>query len=162
MIKKRVIGFSVFCLISASSFVYATAPKWADTPTGTLVQNARENTKQIELTELKKTIDADETDILLLDVRTPREYAIGHIPGAVNLSRGLLEFGIWSVAPEKDENIVVYCRTGARAALAAKQLGDLGYKNVSAVSTGMLDWEQKGYPVETAIANEQDSQTPEK
>ena len=104
--------------------------------------------------ELKKILDADE-DITLLDVRTPREYEAVHIPGAVNVSRGLLEFSIWSIVSDKDEEIVVYCKSGARAALATKQLNDFGYKNAVAIATGMTDWAKSGNPVQTSITDEQ-------
>jgi rhodanese-related sulfurtransferase len=91
----------------------------------------------------------------LLDVRTPREYEAVHIPGAVNVSRGLLEFSIWSVVPDKNEEIVVYCKSGARAALATKQLNDFGYKNAIAIATGMTEWAKSGNPVQTSITDEQ-------
>jgi rhodanese-related sulfurtransferase len=132
----------------------AEQPKWMESPTGKLVQEARSNTKQIPIEELKKILDEDE-DIILLDVRTPREYEAVHIPGAVNVSRGLLEFSIWSVVPDKEEKIYVYCKSGARAALAAKQLNDFGYKNAVAVATGMTDWAKSGNPVQTSITDEQ-------
>jgi rhodanese-related sulfurtransferase len=119
-----------------------------------LVQEARSSTKQITIEELKKILDADE-DITLLDVRTPREYEAVHIPGAVNVSRGLLEFSIWSVVPDKNEEIVVYCKSGARAALATKQLNDFGYKNAIAIATGMTEWAKSGNPVQTSITDEQ-------
>lgn len=133
---------------------HAEPPKWMDTQTGKLVQEARNSTKQIPIAELKNVLDADE-DIILLDVRTPREYEAVHIPDAVNVSRGLLEFSIWSVVPDKEEKIYVYCKSGARAALATKQLNDFGYKNAVAVATGMTDWAKSGYPVQTSITDEQ-------
>ena len=66
-----------------------------------MVQEARNSTKQIPISELKKVFDAAE-DVILLDVRTPREYEAAHIPGAVNISRGLLEFSIWSRRTQGD------------------------------------------------------------
>lgn len=132
----------------------AEQPKWMENSTGKLVQEARNTTKQIPIAELKKALDADE-DIILLDVRTPREYEAVHIPSAINVSRGLLEFSIWSVVPDKEEKIYVYCKSGARAALATKQLNAFGYKNAVAIATGMSDWSKSGYPVQTSITDEQ-------
>lgn len=151
------INFYVFCTICIFFYTgnaLAEQPKWMDNPTGKLVQEARNSTKQVPITELKKVLDADE-DIVLLDVRTPREYEAVHIPGAINVSRGLLEFSIWSVVPAKDEKIYVYCKSGARAALATKQLNEFGYKNAVAVATGMAEWTKSGYPVQTSITDEQ-------
>lgn len=150
-------SFFVLCAITLFFFVEnasAEQPKWMESPTGKLVQEARSATKQITIEELKKILDADE-DITLIDVRTPREYEAVHISGAVNISRGLLEFSIWSFLPDKDEDIVVYCKSGARAALATKQLNDFGYKNAVAVATGMTDWAKSGNPVQTSITDEQ-------
>lgn len=156
VILKRFNSYAL-CAIGAlffASSALAEQPKWMETSTGKLVQEARKSTKQIPIAELKKILDADE-DVILLDVRTPREYEAIHIPGAVNVSRGLLEFSIWSVVPDKEEQIYVYCKSGARAALATKQLNDFGYKNAVAVTTGMVDWAKLGYPVQTSITDEQ-------
>lgn len=153
---KKLSSFAI-CTIGMLFFAgsaLAEQAKWMETPTGKLVQEARNSTKQISIAELKKVLDADE-DIVLLDVRTPREYEAVHIPDAVNVSRGLLEFSIWSVVPDKEEKIYVYCKSGARAALATKQLNDFGYKNAVAVDTGMADWAKSGYPVQTSITDEQ-------
>lgn len=141
-------------LLFTAGHALAEQPKWMTSPAGKLVQEARNATKQVPLAELKKVFDEDE-DVVLLDVRTPREYEAVHIPGAENISRGLLEFSIWAVVPDKNEKIYVYCKSGARAALATKLLNDFGYKNAVAVSTGMADWAKSGYPVQTSITDEQ-------
>jgi rhodanese-related sulfurtransferase len=102
---------------------------------------------------LKQAID-DDADVVVLDVRTPKEYEAAHIPDAINAPRGLLEFAIWSLVPDQQETIYVYCKTGARAALATKLLNDLGYKKALAVDTGGLAWVKAGYPVQTSISDE--------
>jgi rhodanese-related sulfurtransferase len=132
----------------------AEGPKWMQTKTKELVDNARASIQQVSIQELKKLIDED-ADITIFDVRTPKEYEVAHISDAINVSRGLLEFSVWSVAPDQDEKIYVYCRTGARAALATKQLNDLGYKNAVSVTTGVVDWAKAGYPLQTSITDEQ-------
>jgi len=154
MTKKVIFLLCSICMFFFIGNASAEQPKWMESPTGNLVQEARSTTKQIPIEELKKVLDEDE-DITLLDVRTPREYEAVHIPGAVNVSRGLLEFSIWSVVPDKEEKIYVYCKSGARAALATKQLNDFGYKNAVAVATGMTDWAKSGNPVQTSITDEQ-------
>ena len=127
---------------------------WMEKPSGKMVEAARKNTKQVSMADVKKLWDGDE-DIILLDVRTPREYEAIHIPGAESAPRGLLEFIIWSVVPDENEQIYVYCRTGSRAALATKLLNELGYKNAVRIATGMADWARSGYPVQTSFTDEE-------
>jgi rhodanese-related sulfurtransferase len=110
--------------------------------------------KKVTIQDLKKAMDNKE-DIVILDVRNPNEYDVAHIPGAFNVSRGLLEFQIWSVVPDKNAKIYVYCRTGARAALATKQLNEFGYKNAVSVDTGGVAWAKAGYPIQTSISDEE-------
>ncbi len=150
--------YSLFALIvlqlAVTTHSYAGQPQWMSTPTKQLVEEARKMTRQVTIAELKKNLDAD-ADIVILDVRTPREYEAVHIPEAVNLSRGLLEFSIWALVPDQNEKIYVYCKSGARAALATRQLNAFGYKNAVSVATGMVDWTKSGYPVKTSITDEQ-------
>ena len=128
---------------------------WKDQPAVLqMIEEARKNTKQVPLAELKKLWDED-ADIVILDVRTPREYEAAHIPWAENAPRGLLEFSIWSLVPDQKEHIYVYCKTGGRAALATKLLNEFGYKNAFAVATGIADWARSGYPVQTSITDEE-------
>ena len=127
-------------------------PKWMSTPTKDLVDKASASVKKVNIQDVKKAIDSKE-DVVILDVRDPDEYGAAHIPGAVNISRGLLEFSIWSVVTDKNAKIYVYCKTGARAALATKQLNEFGYKNAMSVDTGVIAWIKAGYPVQTSIAD---------
>jgi rhodanese-related sulfurtransferase len=83
----------------------------------------------------------------LLDVRTSEEFKAGHLPKAVNIPRGTLEFMIGKHYPQKDAEIVVYCRTDARAALCAKTLSDMGYTNVKNLKGAFKAWGEAGYPI---------------
>lgn len=133
----------------------AGQPAWREQPTVIkLIEEARNSTKQVPLADLKKLWDED-ADIILLDVRTPREYEAAHIPGADNAPRGLLEFIIWSLVPDQNEQIYVYCKTGGRAALATKLLNEFGYKNAFAIATGIADWARSGYHIQTSITDEE-------
>lgn len=138
---------------------FALSQTWKETKTAKLVEEARANTKQVSIKQLKKALDDDE-DILVFDVRTAKEYEAAHIPGAYHINRGLLEFAVWSVADELNEEIYVYCRTGARAALASQRLQELGYTNVNSVATGATDWTKSGYPMQTSILDERVMITP--
>ena len=88
---------------------------------------------------------------LILDVREPAEFAAGHVPGAVNIPRGVLEFKIYEQLgyPKKvdtERRIYVQCATGDRAALAAAALNKIGFKNVTAAVFNWADWVKAGNP----------------
>ena len=101
--------------------------------------------------------DCATTHTLLVDIREPAEFQRGHIPGAVHLPRGLLEFEIHGLvqrmmsdqvdSPE-DQPIVLYCGTGGRSALAAETLATMGYRNVRSMSGGIVAWAQARLPVD--------------
>lgn len=105
----------------------------------------------MDLAKFKSGLDSGSLG-LIIDVREPAEYAAGHVPGALNIPRGLIEFRIWSQVGFPDTldlnaKITVYCGSGARAALAAKSLQDLKFTNVTAVDVRFEDWVKAGYPL---------------
>jgi rhodanese-related sulfurtransferase len=85
---------------------------------------------------------------VFLDCREPRAYRCGHAPGAVLLPRGDLELRIREVVPDKATPVVVYCRSGERAALAARTLEAMGYENVVNMRRGWRGWNRAWCPVE--------------
>jgi rhodanese-related sulfurtransferase len=102
--------------------------------------------------------DCLNTETLLVDIREPAEFQRGHIPGAIHLPRGLLEFEIHGLvqrmlSPEvsrpEEQPIVLYCGTGGRSALAAETLEAMGYRNVRSMSGGIVAWAQANLPVDT-------------
>ena len=96
--------------------------------------------------DLKRRLDAGEP-VVVVDVRDPDEYRDGHIEDAANISRGFLEFRIGTVASEPTTPLVLYCQTGLRSMLAARQLKELGYENVINLQGGFQKWAQSGLPV---------------
>ena len=89
---------------------------------------------------------------MLLDVREAAEFAAGHVPGAVNIPRGLLEFRVWThlgypAQVDMNRRIYVQCQTGGRATLATRQLQDIGFTNVVAVIMNFDEWRRQGHPV---------------
>ena len=89
---------------------------------------------------------------LVLDVREPAEHAAGHLPGAVNIPRGVLEFKIDShpaFQGQQDAQILVYCQTGGRSALAVEVLQKLGWNHTVSLAGGFNAWSQAGGAVET-------------
>lgn len=88
---------------------------------------------------------------LLIDVREPAEYESGHIEGAISIPRGMLEFTM-SSRPELNArtlNIVVYCKTSGRAALAAQSLKSMGYQHVQSIAGGLEAWLSAQNPIVT-------------
>ena len=87
----------------------------------------------------------------VIDVRESGEYLAGHLPGAVNIPRGVLEFKIGdsAVLANKELPIVLYCKTGGRAALAAVNLQRMGYGQVRSLSGGFDNWVSGGQKIET-------------
>lgn len=98
------------------------------------------------------------SDTLIIDIRELAEFNKGHIPGALLAPRGLLEFEIHGIvertsvdphiAPE-DRDIVLYCGTGGRSALAALTLDSMGYSNVKSMAGGIVAWATARLPVDT-------------
>ena len=84
--------------------------------------------------------------LFVLDVRSPQEYAEGHVPGAVNVPHDQLASRLAEVP--KDKDVVVYCRTGRRTALATEMLAANGYKRISHLEGDMQAWTARGRPVE--------------
>lgn len=90
----------------------------------------------------------DEGNYLFVDCRDKFEFKKGHIPGAMNISRGLMEWQIDKKIPKKEQKIVMYCKSGGRSNLAAYAIQRMGYKNVTHLDGGIDAWIKAGHPVE--------------
>lgn len=86
-------------------------------------------------------------NVTTIDVREQDEFRAGHVPGALGIGRGILEYHIADVAADADREIVLYCRGGNRSALAADSLQDMGYTNVRSMAGGFREWSDEGRPV---------------
>ncbi len=111
-----------------------------------LVAEAKAEVKPTEPGELKARLDRGE-QLLLIDVREPQEWMQGTLPGAHTVARGVLEGQIDGRVPHQ-ENIVLYCGSGARSALAARSLKEMGYGNVENLEGGFAAWMRSGFPVQ--------------
>ena len=117
-----------------------------------LVAEARGRIEEIAPDQL-----AAQDDCVLIDVREPAEYAQGHLPGAINLPRGVLEFQIHAhpamacttseALAVVDRELVLYCLTGGRSALAADSLQALGFTRVRSLAGGLTAWRNAGHPL---------------
>jgi rhodanese-related sulfurtransferase len=112
-----------------------------------MLASAREAIKMVTLEAVKAAIDSKEKAIIL-DVRDGGEFSAGHLPGAMNISRGTLEFVVFGKIPDQNAKIITYCKTGGRCTLATKTLNDLGYKNAIMMDATYPEWVTAGYPVE--------------
>lgn len=104
-----------------------------------------DNIVSVSAVEFEKAIKAD--SVQLLDVRTPQEYAEGHIAGAININVQYDDFRQRADKElSKDSTILVYCRSGRRSMDAAETLTELGYKVVN-LKGGIIEWNEEGLPV---------------
>lgn len=94
--------------------------------------------KKITVSEAQEII-TDESDVIILDVRTESEYNSGHIANSILLLYDQISDQAESLLPDKDAKILIYCRSGRRSAIAAKELISLGYTDVYDFG-GINDW----------------------
>lgn len=85
------------------------------------------------------TMMSQETGYIILDVRRPDEFSAGHIPNAINVPNETIGTAEIPELPDKDQFIMVYCRSGRRSKEAAEKLVKLGYTNIVEFG-GILDW----------------------
>ena len=107
--------------------------------TGCAASQKQENSyRQISMEEAVQMMEA-ESGYVILDVRRPDEYAAGHIPGAINVANETIGTAAIPELPDKDQLILVYCRSGRRSKEASEKLVKLGYTNIVEFG-GILDW----------------------
>jgi len=110
-----------------------------------IVQEARANVAECSVTELKAKLASDPKAVLI-DVREESEFAAGHAPNAVHLSKGILERDIETRYPDPCTTLYLLCGGGYRSALAADSLRKMGYTRVTSVDGGWKAWTDAGYP----------------
>lgn len=111
-----------------------------------LVSAAKNQIREVDLDTAETQIKSADA---VIDVREPDEFQAGHLPGAINVPRGLLEFKLTSdeALSARDLNLVIYCKTSGRAALSALSLQEMGYLHVSSISGGFDAWQAAGKAV---------------
>lgn len=137
----------LFSIVHVAIAADAPAPAPMNPKVKAMVDTAKAAIKKVPAEAAKTAIDSKEKAVFL-DVRDPAEFAAGHFPGAINISRGTLEFSVFNAIPDQNAKIYVYCKTAGWSALATKTLNDLGYKNAVLVDAQYADWVKAGYPVE--------------
>jgi len=94
-----------------------------------------------------KGIIASDEKFVLLDVRSEAEYKAAHLPGALNVERGRIEWILPNIITKTDRTIYVYCQDGKRSGFATERLLEIGYTNTSHIADGFEGWVTAGYPV---------------
>jgi rhodanese-related sulfurtransferase len=134
----------------AAALLLAFGGSWpagaADKTPEQMVREAKATIREVSIAEVRKMMTAGEP-IVLLDVRDRHEFEEGYIPGALNISRGSLEFMVGLAIPDRSTRIVVYCERDLRGPLATRALNELGYKNAVNMIGGLKAWKEAGYPV---------------
>ena len=113
-----------------------------------LVDAARAAVREISIPEYQGREDAGD-GMILIDVREDHEWEKGRIPGAMHMSRGIIERDIERTFADKNAPLVLYCGGGYRSALAADNLQKMGYANVQSLAGGFREWTREGLPVES-------------
>ena len=117
-----------------------------------VVAKAKATIKECSVRDVHDCMNAG---TVLIDIRDLAEFRRGHIPGAMHISRGMLEFDILPAlekhgitVPPGECDIVLYCGTGGRSALAAKSLDAMGFQNVKSMDGGIVAWAEAKFPVD--------------
>lgn len=111
-----------------------------------LVDEARARITETDVPTVHARLERGD-DFHLVDVREESEWARGHLPRAVHLSRGTIERDIEREIPDLDAEIVLYCGGGYRSALSADTLRQMGYTNVTSMDGGFRGWTEAGHEV---------------
>ena len=145
IIKKRTILCTAVILILAVLFSACGTDKITQEESGAISADTNEtmnesmNTYRQITMEEAVTMMAQESGYIILDVRRADEFAAGHIPNAINVANEDIGTAEITALPDKDQLILVYCRSGRRSKEAAEKLVKLGYSNIVEFG-GILDW----------------------
>ena len=111
-----------------------------------IVEDTKTRVRETTVDEVKSRMDHG-AKFILVDVREESEFAKDHLPGAIQMGKGIIERDIEARVPDLNAEVVLYCGGGFRSALAADNLQKMGYKNVISMDGGIRDWRAKGYPL---------------
>jgi phage shock protein E len=101
----------------------------------------------MSVSEFANTIATE--DVVVLDVRTPGEFAAGHIANAVNIDAESGNFETEIQALDKTKTYAVYCQSGRRSGIATEKMAGAGFMNLYNMKGGTIDWTNSGYPLTT-------------
>ena len=110
-----------------------------------VAEQARAAVREIDVDEARKRAAAG---AILIDVREDGEWDAAHARGAIHIGKGVIERDIEKQIPDPNAEIILYCGGGYRSALAAKAVGEMGYKNVRSMAGGWRAWQAAGGEIE--------------
>ena len=138
----KTLNWVACCLLAASSVCRAAEPAPAAPPAS--------SAELIAPADLLTRINDKDADLVVLDVRTAAEYQAGHVPGAINISHDQLAAKLASLP--SDKQLVLYCRSGRRTALAEQTLRAAGFSRLLRLQGDFLAWEAQQQPLERSPA----------
>jgi phage shock protein E len=109
-----------------------------------LVAEAKKNVTEISPTDAAQK--ANSGNAVIVDVREKDEFEESHIPGALHMSRGILELEVEDKFPDRNMTIICHCGGGGRSALATETLQKMGYRNARSMAGGFKAWKAAGLP----------------
>ena len=138
----------IVLVISTSVSIFAGQPTLEQVKQNVLYlhKKAMDGQPGLSARDFKRKI-AGEEQFVLLDVRSEEEFKAAHLPGALNVERGRIEWIIPNIIKKTDRTIYVYCQDGRRSAFATERLLEMGYINTSHIKDGFEGWVRAGYPV---------------
>lgn len=117
-----------------------------------LATNVVAESSGVDVQTLAARQQANEPPALILDTRTPEEFAAGRVPGATLVPHDAIDAALAELTPYRDREIVLYCRSGRRSQLAEDALRQHGFTHLTQLEGSWLAWEAAGLPVETGAA----------
>ncbi len=123
---------------------------------GCFIKEARQHIEEWDAESAEEKISAG--GVLVVDVREPDEFAGGHISGALNIPRGIIEaaadttthYRHPALCVAQADNVLLYCQSGARSALAAWALQQMGFEKVYSLAGGLECWNAEGFALESS------------
>lgn len=101
----------------------------------------------INLTTDEFASNIQNSEVVVLDVRTPGEFATGHIQGAINIDVEGSTFDSQIAELDKSKEYAIYCRSGRRSAVAAEKMAGAGFTKLTNLESGVISWQGAGYPL---------------
>jgi len=144
MRNARFVALAATMFVAAASIADQAGP--ASSPAAPASAAASVSPPLISQQDLLDRQAKKDPSLFVLDVRTPKEFAEGHVPGAVNVPYDQVASRLAQIP--KDKDVVLYCRSGRRAGLAAGVLEANGYKELKQLQGDMEAWLKDGRPVE--------------
>lgn len=109
------------------------------------LKNQVEGVQVLDVSKYEKKMT--QPDVQIVDVRTPEEFAEGHLENAINIDITADDFDSKIAALDKEKPVMVYCKAGGRSAKASSRLNELGFKNISDLEGGIINWNSENKPI---------------